>query len=232
MRTSWRTELPQLILLAAMFAAGAVAWPRVPDKLPVHWNTAGEVDRYGGRVEGLFAVPLITLGLYVLMLVVPRLDPRASAYAEFASVFLAIRYVLMGFMMILQTLLLVSAFGWKVPMTAVMMPLMGVLFAVLGWFMPRIRPNWFVGIRTPWTLSSERSWDKTHKLAGWLFPLAGVALAASGFLSSPIAVGCCIAIAAGPILWLVIYSYLVWRDDTQKKSDSDNVSDDSSSGAS
>ncbi|MCC7423627.1 MAG: SdpI family protein [Planctomycetaceae bacterium] len=216
MRITWRTELPQLLLIAAMFAAGGLAWSRVPEKLPVHWNFAGEVDRYGGRFEGLFAIPLFAIGLYGLLLVLPRIDPHAANDTQFATVYLALCCVMVAFMALIQTLLLVSAFGHKLPMTAVVMVATGTLLAVLGALMPRVRPNWFVGIRTPWTLSSERSWERTHKLAAWMFPIAGLALASTAFVPAGWAVGTLIAIAAGSILWLVVYSYLVWRNDDRR----------------
>ena len=75
MGKNWRSDWPQWIILAGMFLAGAIAWPRVPDQIPVHWNINGEVDRYGGRFEGVWLLPLVALGIYFLLRVIPRFDP-------------------------------------------------------------------------------------------------------------------------------------------------------------
>jgi uncharacterized membrane protein len=218
MKLSWRVELVQLLIIATMVAVGALSWPNVPDRLPVHWNLQGEVDRYGGKFEGLFLLPLITLGLYVLLLVMPLVDPGRRNYQNFRKAYNAIRIVLVLFMALIYGLSILAAFGYQMHITAVVFPAMGVLFIVLGNFMGKIRPNWFVGVRTPWTLSSKLSWDKTHRLAGWLFVLMGL-------LFLPLAVvpttwmfivvftidGICLA-------WMIVYSYLIYRRDPNRTS--------------
>jgi uncharacterized membrane protein len=92
----------------------------------------------------------------------------------------------------------------------------GALFTVLGVVMHNIRPNWFVGVRTPWTLSSELSWTKTHRLAGWLFGVMGLGFATLAFVRTGWAVWCVLGVAAGCVVWMVVYSYLVWRGDPQR----------------
>ena len=87
MKTGWRLETPQIVLIALMFAAAAVAWPMAPDRIPVHWNAAGAIDRYGGRFEGLLLLPLMALGLYLLMRFLPNLDPGRANYARFGGVY-------------------------------------------------------------------------------------------------------------------------------------------------
>jgi uncharacterized membrane protein len=91
-----------------------------------------------------------------------------------------------------------------------------VLFMVLGNFMSKIRPNWFVGVRTPWTLSSKTSWDKTHRLAGWLFILMGLSIAAAGIIQTLWAFVLMIAFIVFCLAWMIIYSYLIYRDDPNR----------------
>ncbi len=213
MKTAWRTELPQLALLAAMFIAAALCWSRVPDRVPVHWNIAGEVDRYGGRFEALLVPPLIALGLYALLLFLPRIDPGRANYARFRTAYLVIRYALLLFMAGVYAMLLLAAFGRSIDVGLVAPVAVGALFVVLGFTMRTIRPNWFVGVRTPWTLSSELSWTKTHRLAGWLFGVMGLCFASLAFVRTGWAVWCVLGIAGGCVVWMVIYSYLVWRSD-------------------
>ncbi len=111
MKLSWRVELVQLAIMAGMFAVAAWAWPQVPDRLPVHWNLQGEVDRYGGKFEGLLLLPLVTLGLYLLLLFVPLIDPGRLNYQNFRKAYNAIRIVLVLFMALIYGLMIYSAFG-------------------------------------------------------------------------------------------------------------------------
>jgi uncharacterized membrane protein len=173
MKLSWRVELVQLAIMAGMFTVAAWAWPQVPDRLPVHRNLQGAVDRYGGKFEGLLLLPLVTLGLYLLLRFVSLIDPGRLNYQNFRKAYNAIRIALVLFMALMYGLMIYSAFGNQGNTTTVILLAMGALFIVLGNFMGKIRPNWFVGVRTPWTLSSKLSWDKTHRLAGWLFVLMG-----------------------------------------------------------
>jgi len=91
MRFAWRIELPQWIVLAAMLTMAAVTWTGAPDRIPVHWNIAGEVDRYGGKFEGLLAIPLLAAGVYLAMLLLPRIDPGRANYARFQNAYATIR---------------------------------------------------------------------------------------------------------------------------------------------
>jgi uncharacterized membrane protein len=216
MKLSWRVELLQLLIIAGMFGLGAGSWPNVPDRLPVHWNLQGEVDRWGGKLEGLFLLPLITLGLYLLLLIVPLFDPGRRNYQNFAKAYGVIRIVMVLFMAFLYGLTILAAFGYEFNSTSIVLGAMAVLFVVLGNFMGKIRPNWFVGVRTPWTLSSKLSWDKTHRLAGWLFVLMGatfalLALVPTGWMFAIVMTinGLCLA-------WMVVYSYLVYRRDPDR----------------
>src|SRR5262245_11345892 len=174
MKFNWRIELPQLLVIGVMFAAAAWAWPQLPDRLPTHWNIHGEVDGWGNKFMGLLFMPLLVLGLYLLLLLLPLVDPGKANYQNFQKAYGIIRIVLVAYMATIYAATQFAAFGHAVNMTTVILPLVGVLFIILGNFLGKIRPNWFVGIRTPWTLSSQLSWDKTHRLAGWLFILMGL----------------------------------------------------------
>jgi immunity protein, SdpI family len=113
---------------------------------------------------------------------------------------------------------LFAAFGHTVNMTTVILPLVGVLFIVLGNFLGKIRPNWFVGIRTPWTLSSQLSWDKTHRLAGWLFVLMGILFFPVAAIQTTWSLITMLVIDAVCVAWLIVYSYLVYRNDPHRTS--------------
>jgi uncharacterized membrane protein len=216
MKRLWRVELVQLLIIAAMFGLGAWSWPHVPDRLPVHWNLQGEVDRWGGKFEGLFLLPLITLGLYLLLLIVPLLDPGRRNYQNFAKAYGVIRIAMVLFMAFLYGMTILAAFGYEFNSTTVVLGAMSVLFVVLGNFMGKIRPNWFVGVRTPWTLSSKLSWDKTHRLAGWLFVLMGATFALLAGVPTGWMFAVVMTINGLSLLWMVVYSYLVYRHDPDR----------------
>lgn len=218
MKLSWRVEVLQLIIIATMFAVAAWVWPYLPERLPVHWNIKGEVDAYGGKFVGLLLLPLTVASLYVMLLALPRFDPGRRNYENFGTAFTIIRLSVVLFMALLYAAVVLAAFGCKINMTSVVMPAVGVLFIVLGNFMGKIRPNWFIGVRTPWTLSSKLSWDKTHRLAGWLFILMGLLMAVVGYVQTTWMLVAMLIFDGACLAWMVIYSYLVYRSDPNRTS--------------
>lgn len=214
MRTDWRIEVPQLVLISAMFLAAVISWPSAPDQISVHWDFSGRPDRFGGKLEGLFLLPALALFVYVLMLYLPKVDPGRANHTQFAGAYSTFRVAVV--------VLLAAVYGFThlyyrgVELDAVMVAaiLSGGLFVVLGNSMGKLRPNWFVGIRTPWTLSSRLSWTRTHRLGGRLMVFAGVALLVSGLVGAPpLGVALAFFAALVCVLFLVVYSYLVWRSD-------------------
>ncbi len=222
MRLTWKTELPQLMLIAGMFVLATVYWSSAPEQIPVHWDISGRVDRYGGKFEGLLLLPLLALGLYLLLLFLPRIDPRRSNYARFRNAYLTVRVAILVFIALIYGFMLLWLGGIRLNPSVVVPAMIGVLFVALGIPMGKIRPNWFVGIRTPWTLTSELSWRKTHRLGRWVFILAGVVFLASSLASALGAsstttipwIGLVLLLAA--VLFLVVYSYFVWRVDPER----------------
>ncbi len=211
MRLDWRSELPMLLMIAGMFAMAALSWPSAPDMVPVHWNLTGEVDRFGGKAEGLLVLPLAASGIYVLMIALPRIDPGRANYPRFAGAYTAIRISAVALMAVFYSLTHLWIRGHQVEAATAAPVAVGGFFVVLGSLLRRVKPNWFVGIRTPWTLSSRKSWSKTHEAGGWVFVALGIGLIAAGVLRAGWAsTGMVAALLAG-VVFLVVYSYLVWR---------------------
>lgn len=213
LKTNWRSELVSLFLLVAMFVLAGVTWSTAPDEIPVHWGIGGEPDRYGGRFEGLLLAPLIALGMYGLLLVLPKIDPRRAHYERFSDVYALLRTAIVALLAGIHLIMVLWARDVPVD-TGLATPLMiGLLLMVLGNYLGKLRSTWFVGIRTPWTLSSEESWNKTHRLGGKLFVAVGLALViASPFqnLWTLYAIG---AVGLAALVLLTAYSYWVWRAD-------------------
>lgn len=204
------------VALAAMTGMSIWAAPRLGERVPIHWNLSGEADGYGGRVQGLVALPLLTLGISLMLAFLPRIEPRRAHLEQsgraYQAVWIAVLVVLAG---VHATALLVGA-GYAVPVGTVVPGLVAVLLLVMGNYFGKVRSNFFFGIRTPWTLASERSWDRTHRLAGRLFSGAG----GLALLSLPFGPRATAAVLFAGLLVAVAvpaaYSYVVWRDDLSR----------------
>lgn len=221
MSTSWRREAPLLVLIAAMFVAAAVLWPSAPARMPVHWNIAGQVDRYGGKVEGLLGLPLVMLGLYVMFLMLPLIDPKRTNYASFAAAYDTLRWATLVILGAVYVALLLTSFGYPVDIGFVVPVAIGLLFCLIGNLMGKFRQNWFVGVRTPWTLSSNASWEKTNRLGGRMFLATGIVLFAAALIHTWWIVAILGAMIVAMVVVLPTYSYLAWRRDPERQASQD-----------
>ncbi len=217
MKVSWRTEVLSLALIAAMLVLAGLTWGIAPDRMPVHWDVKGTPDRFGSKAEGLLAIPAMAAGIYMLMLVLPRIDPRRAHYARFADVYNLIRTLMVAFLFAVYLVVVMWARGMPVRVERVTPVLVGVVLIVLGNYMGKLRSTWFVGIRTPWTLSSEESWNKTHRMGGRVFVLAGAAAILAGLLRSGLAVWAMMAVLLGGVLLLTVLSYVWWKQDPNRQ---------------
>ncbi len=217
MNVNWRTEVPQWVIIAAMFVAAAIVWPTVSAPIPVHWDARGNANGYGGKFEGLLLLPLIALGIYVLLRFLPRIDPGRANYAQFSGPYLVVRYAVLLLLAGLYGITLLAVKGYGFNTTRLVLGGIGILFIVLGNVLGKVRPNWFIGVRTPWTLSSKRSWVRTHRLAGWLFTLAGlIFLVLIAFNIGAQLHWIILGVLAVQTVVLVAYSYIEWRHDPEK----------------
>ncbi len=206
-----RKWIPLLIVIAA-FAASAIVYPRLPEMLPTHWNGMdAQPNGWSSRVVGAWLTPVLLLGIWALVRVLPAIDPRGANYAKFGGAFEAIIDSVMLFLLGMHIVLLRAALGYPVQMERIVPFGIGVLLIVIGNLLPRCRPNWFVGIRTPWTLSSDRVWEKTHRFGGRLFVAAGFLIATAALFWVQwvhVVLITSILLATAAVL---IYSYLEWK---------------------
>jgi len=201
---------PALLVIAAMWAFALAVYPRLPRRIPTHWDIHVEVNGWGGR-GAAFLFPAVALAFSLLMEVLPRIDPRRANWEKFGGEVRLIVNVFVLFMAWIQGATLGAALGWNVDIGRAVLGGVGVLFVVIGNYLPRIRSNWFFGIRTPWTLASERVWRETHRLGGRTFVAGGVAMVLAGFVPSPLATGVAVVAVGIAALIPVVYSYLAWR---------------------
>jgi uncharacterized membrane protein len=217
MNLNWRIEWLSLVLIAGMFIAAVIVWPNAPDSIPVHWGISGEVDRYGGKFEGLLLTPLMAAGIYLMLLFLPRIDPKRANYERFAGIYRLIRIIMVVFMAGLHGAIIASVFGSGIDIGMTVMIMVGLLLAVLGNYFGKLKPTWFVGIRTPWTLTSDRSWEKTHRLGGKLFVILGLLLAVSGIIGQDWAFYAVFDLLFIMLIFLVVYSYMIWKADPDRR---------------
>jgi uncharacterized membrane protein len=205
------------LCLVAAFVASAIVWSRLPERVPIHWDAHGNVDRYGSRFAGAFMLPAAILGMWVLLRALPRIDPRRANYAKFADTYDLLVNSLVALFLVMHLALLANALGWAISMERVAPVLIGLEFIILGNALPRARPNWWFGIRTPWTLSNDRVWTRTHRVGGYLLAAAGAVLLLVGaFVPTPFAFALGIGIIAAASLGSIIYSYFAWKQETSK----------------
>ena len=216
MRTTWRSELPALAIVAAMFLLAVLNWRTVPDRVPVHWGIDGQADGWGSRGSGLLGLPVAGLFVYALLAIVPLMDPGRANYARFAGAYRVMRAAVLAFLLVLEGAMIEAFHGVHVNMSAVVLPLVGALLLVLGAVLPRLHPNWLAGIRTPWTLSSGVAWTGTHRAGGPVFVALGLVWIAAGFVRRPWAIGVALGAVIVAVLGLTLYSYVLWRHDPHK----------------
>lgn len=206
-------------MIAAMATAGVWTYLELPAGalVPSHWNAAGHVDGYSGAWI-LFLMPALTVGFDLLMAALLLVEPRRRNLLASTAAYNAILLGFAGLMAVIQGITVWSALRGVQAADAIgslVFVAAGLFLVVIGIFLPRIRSNFFMGIRTPWTLSSERSWERTHRLGAWLFAGLGVLIVLSAALPRA-AVFVIPGGAAVVIVLLAAYSYLVWRDDPDK----------------
>ena len=205
-----KKEIIPISLIILAFVLGFYFYSKLPDQIPGHWDYKGEIDAYTSKDFAIFFYPSLTLGLYLLLSFIPLIDPLRKNYASFAQYYFIFRLIFVCFFLSLYFYSLWASFGTEININYFIIPLLSFLFIFLGLFMPKIKKNYFVGIRNPWTIHSEKVWDKTHQFGGKLFIGAGIISILS--LLSP-CYSFFIFLTAVILAGLIanVYSYLIFR---------------------
>ena len=211
-----RKWIPLLLIVAAV-AASVLYYPKLPETMTTHWSASGEPNGFSSRLWGAWFFPVMMSAIWLILRAIPHIDPRKANYEKFSGMYDALVILILAFMLAMHIVLLMVATGAPIRMERVVMPSVGVFIAIMGVLIPRAHPNWFVGIRTPWTLTSDLSWERTHKIGGTLFVILGVLMVASSFLAPETAIWILVAAALGITIFLFAYSYQVWKDDPLKR---------------
>ncbi|MED1864333.1 SdpI family protein [Fictibacillus nanhaiensis] len=198
-----------LIVLSVLI--GVIAYPYLPDQMPMHWNIHGEVDEYWDKQNAAFFPPLLMIVMMALFIYMPRIDPKKENYKKFSGSYLIFITIMNAFFLLLQSVTIGYSLGLNIDISLVVNLGIGLLFIVLGNYLPRIKHNYFIGVRTPWTLADEKTWRKTHQLSGKLFVIAGILLVANSFLPGIYKFTGMLVVVVATVLISTIASYIFYN---------------------
>jgi uncharacterized membrane protein len=198
-----------ILLIAATLIATAIAYPHLPEAVPTHWDMRGQPNGYSPKWQLFVTLPCIMAGLMILFRLLPWLSPKRWEVDSFQSTYLYIMLVALGMMACIQVVTLWAGMGRHVNVSRAILVAVSCLFAALGNVLGKVRRNFYIGVRTPWSLANDRVWNATHRLAAKTFVAAGligIVFAAVGFYD-----WFTIAILMTGALIPVIYSLVVYK---------------------
>ena len=211
MRTSYIIILA-MVLLA--FLLSAVVYPYVPDQVASHWDAQGQVNGYMSKFWGLFFLPLLLVGMVALFLGLPKIDPLKANIEQFRTQYETFIIIIVVFMLLIHLQVILWNLGVRISFNLTMPVLFAGLMFYTGVLLEKAKRNWFIGIRTPWTLSSDAVWDKTHRLGAKLFKLSGL-ISLVGLLFQEYAVFFFVVPVLLITIYITIYSYIEYRKEAR-----------------
>lgn len=200
-----------LIFIVAALVFSLAVYNQLPERVATHFGVNGEPDGWSSRGVAAFGMPLVGLLMFTLFHVLPRVLPRRRNFELFEDTYWAITTLVLAFVVAMHVVVLGMALGWPVDMPTFVVLGVGSMFVILGNLMPRVKPNWLLGIRTPWTLESEQVWRATHRLGGRTMVIGGLITMAGVFFPTEVQPWIAMAgLGVGAFIPLV-YSYILWR---------------------
>ncbi len=201
-------------IIALMFISGAYIYPSMPETMATHWDADGNVNGYSTRAVGVFLIPALTLGIYLLMLAIPHIAVYRKNIESFKQYYFYLIAGIVIFLAVVQSAMLAANMGYAFDMSYIIMPAIAVFFYGIGIILDKTRRNFFIGIRTPWTLSSDKVWEKTNRLGSKMFRVFGVLAVLS--LLVPGSLLFFIAAVLIGVAYLFVYSYLEYEKEKKE----------------
>jgi uncharacterized membrane protein len=184
MKTTLIKELPLIIIMLVPIIYLLTVWNILPDKIPMHYDVHGNINGYESKMSMLLTILLITIPTYLILLFIPRFDPKGKI-DKMGSKYTRLKYILIIFLSGLSSYMIYLAKrGTNSPPNDIFVPI-GLLLAALGNYFQTVQPNYFIGIRTPWTLENETVWRDTHRLGGKIWMAGGLVIAIAGYFINP-----------------------------------------------
>lgn len=218
MKFNIKSEWIFILIILVTWIGTYMTYPQLPDQIPTHWNIYGEIDQWSSKLRAAILLPGIITGIYLLFLAIPYIEPRRKHFLKSMGFYQMIKYAMVLFLTAIYILSIWASFNNDLSVGVFVPVGVGILFILIGNYLSQVKSNFLMGIRTPWTLSSEESWRKTHRLGGITFTIAGLMFAAIPFLyiSNPwnfiIPITAIILAAIVPIA----YSYIFFLKDKNK----------------
>ncbi len=183
--------------------------PKLPEKIPTHWNIKGEVDGWTDKPWGVYMLPIISSITSLVLMLLPKIAPKGFKLDAAKSVYEIIVLVMAIFMLGVMVLTFEATLDKTIDVNQWIMVGIGALFVLIGNYLSKVPKNFFLGIRTPWTLASDEVWYKTHRMGSWWFIIAGLVTVLGAFLQWPILVLIIVLTSAGLIP--LIYSLVMYK---------------------
>ena len=178
-KKNWKTLLITSVVILLPILVGLILWNQLPDQIPSHWNASGEIDGWSSKPFTVFGMPLILLAFQWLCVLGTGSDPKKENHS--AKILHLVLWVIPVLSALLHVLVYCAALGKDVRMEVVMPVFIGLLLTVVGNYLPKCKQNYTIGIKIPWTLNSEENWNRTHRFAGRLWTVCGLAIMLTGF---------------------------------------------------
>ena len=179
-----KTQIIILLIILASFTVSIFFYPQMPNEMASHWNAQGEVDGYIPRLYGVLLMPFLLIGIALLFAIIPKIDPLKENIEKFRKYFDGFIILFLVFMFLVHSQIILWNYGFEISPNIIMPIAVGFLFFYVGILCENAKRNWFIGIRTPWTLSSENVWNKTHQIGAKLFKIAGIVAIIGVFFKS------------------------------------------------
>ena len=202
----WKTLAITSVIILLPIVAGLILWNQLPEKIPTHWNAAGEIDGWSSKAFAVFGLPGIMLAVQWLCMLGTAADPKKANHSD--KILHLVLWIIPVLSALLSALTYAAALGKEIKMEMVMPVFIGLVLAIVGNYLPKCKQSYTIGIKLPWTLDSEENWNRTHRFAGRLWLVCGLALMLTGFFGG-------VWIFFGVVLVMVlaptVYSYLLHR---------------------
>ena len=205
-----KSEIIPVIFILTSAMASFYFYAHFPERVPMHWDFAGQVNGWGSKIQGAFAIPGMLVVMYFLFLFLPMLDPKKERYKQFVKTYNIFRNLILSVLVVIYFIASLNALGYNIPVQYFVPLIIGVLFMVMGNYMGKLKRNWFIGIRTPWTISSEEVWNKTNRFGGYLFMLSGLIMIAIPFLPSLLGIWLFGSMMVALVFGTFVYSYVLY----------------------
>ena len=205
-KKNWKLLVITSIVLLSPVLAGVILWNQLPEQMPTHWNAAGEIDGWSSKPFAIFGLPLLMLAIHWICALGTSADPKKDNHPS--KVVHLVLWIVPVLSVVLHAVTYAAALGKEVRMEMVMPIVIGLVLAIVGNYLPKCKQNYTIGIKLPWTLSSEENWNKTHRFAGRLWVICGIVIILTGFFGGFwIFLGIVLLMVIAPFL----YSYILYR---------------------